>query len=79
MKKEIILYDESGKETTCEIEYLFSIDNIDYVAYVEDSNFNNLLVSKYQKDDDNINLIEITNEDEWKKVRKYIEENYFRG
>ena len=80
MYEKMTIIDSDNKEVECNIIASWHKDNNNYLAYTDGTKTNDkldLYVSKYIKEDDNIKLIAITDEEEWQYVNKYIEENVF--
>lgn len=74
------LIDKDGHEIECEIVAIFRKDEKNYVAYTEKkdtSDKKDLLVSRFVKRADKVELEEITSDSEWESVEEYLENEVF--
>lgn len=82
-ENEMIFTGDDGKDIKCTVIGIFSINDINYIAYTDgtkaEDGKDELYVSKYQLVDGNIKLSEITSDYEWKQIDKYLDENLFDG
>ena len=69
-----ITYDD-GTECNCEVIARFDVDGITYIALLpEDDEDSDIIVYRYAEDGDDVDLNEITDEEEFNKVADALDE-----
>lgn len=80
MKDVLELVDTRGHVIECEIVAIFRNDDKSYIAYTERNDLSNekeLLVSRFVKRGDKVELEDITSDNEWEFVEKYLKNEVF--
>ena len=80
MRQEMILLDENGNETRCNVVASWENNNNRYIAYTDGRFVNGkkeLFISKVISENDKMRMVDITDDNEWNNVNDYLNKHFY--
>ena len=72
-----VTFEDEEEEVACDVLGIFDVDGQEYVAIIPQDTEDDVLLYRFDEDEEDVNLTEIESDEEYEKVAAAFEKDFF--
>ena len=72
-----VMFDGEDEEVPCDLLGIFDVEAQDYIALIPQDTDDDVLLYRFEENDDELNLLEIETDEEYEKAAQAFEKEFF--